>query len=211
MRQRIFIFTIMLLFFFSCKGQAQSSNSSIVFADTTKPFKKEIPTYKNGRVNIFYELAKTKQKQLGLDSLEKGFDNLQIRVWYDFALVRERILVIITNKDTVWTATIYYLNVDWDGKTETILSKRIKQVTPKSGWAAFSKKILDLQIITLPNQDDVKDYGRGFDGRTYNVEVATKNQYRFYCYWEPQANQNKHWQAKNMADILDLFEKEFAL
>ena len=210
MRQTIFILTITLFFFVSCKGQKQS-NSTNAFVDTTKPFKKEIPKYKNGDVSIFYELAKAKQSQLGLDSIENGFENLQIRVWYDFALVRERKLVVIKNEGANWSATVYYLQVDWDGKTETILKKKIKQVKPKSGWTVFSKKLLDLQILTLPNQRDIKGYSLGTDGRTYNIEVATKNQYRFYGYWEPQEYQNKFWQAKNMSDILKLFETDLGV
>jgi hypothetical protein len=66
-------------------------------------------------------------------------------------------------------------------------------------------------VLSLPNQDDIPNYGNGTDGRTYNVEVATKNQYRFYGYWEPQEYQNKFWQAKNMADILKLFETELGV
>jgi hypothetical protein len=71
--------------------------------------------------------------------------------------------------------------------------------------------LLELKVLTLPHQFDVKGYGGGLDGRTYNVEVATKDQYRFYGYWEPQYYQNKFWQAKNMADILRLLEKELGL
>lgn len=198
-------------FFVACKGEESSTPQSLTFVDTTKPFKKEIPTFQNGGVDIFYELAKAKQKQLGLDSLENGFENLQIRVWYDFALVRERKLVVITNEDTTWTATVYDLQVDWDGRTESILIKKVKQVTPKSGWADFCKKLLDLKVLTLPNQDDIPNYGGGNDGRTYNVEVATKNQYRFYGYWEPQEHQDKFWQAKNMASILSLFKHELGV
>src|SRR5262245_31797975 len=130
MRNFFFLLTLTTYFFASCKEQTHYS-SPLAFIDTTKPFKKEIQTYQGGGVDLFYELAKAKQKQLGLDSLENGFDNLQIRLWYDFALVRERKLVVITNKDTNWTATVYDLQVDWDGRTETILSKKIKQVTPK--------------------------------------------------------------------------------
>jgi hypothetical protein len=210
MRQVIFILTITLFSFISCEGQALS-NSTTVFVDTTKPFKKEIPKYQNGTVSIFYELAKAKQNQLGLDSIENGFENLQIRVWYDFALVRERKLVVIKNEGTNWTATVYYLQVNWDGKTETILKKKIKQVMPKSGWTVFSKKLLDLQILTLPNQRDIEGYSLGTDGKTYNVEIATKNQYRFYGYWEPQEYQDRFWQAKNMTDILNLFETELGV
>lgn len=198
--------TIIIFSFAACNGQTKPINQPATFVDTNKTFKKEIPL-----VDIFYNLAKAKQKQLGLDSLENGFDNLQIRVWYDFALVRERRLVVITNKDTNWTATVYYLQVDWDGQTETILSKKVKQVIPKSGWSKFSKELLDLKVATLPSQDDIKGYRGGDDGRTYNVEVATKNQYRFYGYWEPQEYQTKFWQAKNMADILKLFEIELGV
>ena len=200
------LLTITLFLFASCKGQTNNANSPVTFIDTNKTFKKELPS-----ADIFYNLAKAKQKQLGLDSLENGYENLQIRVWYDFALVRERRLVVLTNKDTNWTATVYYLQVNWDGQTETILSKKIKQVIPKSGWTYFSKKLLDLKILTLPNQNEVPGYGGGFDGRTYNVEIATKNQYRFYGYWEPQEYKDKFWQAKNMADILALFQTELGV
>ena len=201
-----YFLTIIIFSFAACNGQTNHVIQPATFVDTNKAFKKEIPS-----VDIFYNLAKAKQNQLGLDSLENGFDNLQIRLWYDFALVRERRLVVITNKDTNWAATVYYLQVDWDGQTETILSKKVKQVIPKSGWAIFSKKLLDLKVVTLPSQDDIKGYSGGDDGRTYNVEVATKNQYRFYGYWEPQEYQSKFWQAKNMADILKLFETELGV
>jgi len=203
--------TIIVCILSACNGQTNTDNQPAIFVDTTKPFKKEIPTYSDGGVSIFYELAKTRQKQLGLDSLENGFDNLQIRLWYDFSLVRERKLVVITNKDINWTATVFDFQVDWNGHTETILSKNVKQVTPKSGWQDFSKKLFSLNVLTLPNQHDIPNYGGGADGRTYNVEVATKNQYRFYGYWEPQDYQDMFWQAKNMADILKLIEDELGV
>jgi hypothetical protein len=177
-------------------------------SDSTPSFKREIPTYIGGNVDIFYQLAKDRQKQLGLDTLENGFHDLQIRVWYNAALVREQRLVIITNKDTSWTADIYDFQVDLGDKTQTIISKQISQVSPKSGWPTFSKKLLDLRIMTLLNQDDVEGYSAEKDGRTYSVEVATKNQYRFYSYWEPQGYKDKFLEAKYMTDILNLFETE---
>ncbi|MES1197701.1 MAG: hypothetical protein ABUL41_00300, partial [Chitinophagaceae bacterium] len=146
-----------------------------------------------------------------LGSLENGFNNLQIRIWYDFSFVRERKLVIIKNVNSDWTATVYYLQVDWDGKTETILSKEIKQVFPRSGWSNFTKELLNLKILTLPDQNHIPDYDGGTDGSTYNIEVATKKQYRFYGYWEPQGYQHKFPEAKNMTEILKLFEKELGI
>jgi hypothetical protein len=208
MRNFNFILTLTVLSFAACKGRTISSTVDTPFVDTTKPFKKEIP---NGGADVFYTLAKTKQKQLGLDSLESGFDNLQIRIWYDYSLVKERKLVIITNKNSSWSATVYNLQVNWDGQTETILSKEVRNVIPKSGWSDFSKKLLSFKVLTLPNMYDIQGYGGGDDGRTYNVEVATKNQYRFYGYWKPQQYQDKFCQAKNMAEILKLLEQELGV
>ena len=62
--------------------------------------------------------------------------------------------------------------------------------------------------MTLPNQDDVEGYSGGKDGRTYSVEVATKNLYRFYSYWEPQGCEDRFWQAKKMTEIIKLLEAE---
>jgi hypothetical protein len=210
MRQSSYILIAMSFALWSCKDRTHT-NMPVTFVDTTKSFKKEIPKYQSGEADIFYKLAKTKGKQLGLDSLENGFDNLQIRVWYDFSFVSDRKLVSIKNSDTNWTATIYALQVDWDGRTETILSKTVKQVSPKSGWASFTTKLLDLKVLTLPDQNDIPGCYIGADGCSYNVEVATKNQYRFYGYWEPQMYQNKFWQTKSMADILKLFEEELGV
>ena len=49
---------------------------------------------------------------------------------------------------------------------------------------------------------------RWTDGVTYNVEIATKKQYRFYGYHLPDKFENKFWQAKNMTGILSLLSAE---
>jgi hypothetical protein len=192
----------------TCKGQPERTSPAFAFIDTVQSFTKEIPVYKDGDSSIFYALAKNKQRQLGLDSLEGGFDGLQIRVWYDFSFVRNRPLVIIINKDKEWTAAVYDLTIDWDGVKETIVSKQVRHVTPKSGWDIFAKKLLELKVVTLPDQDEIPDYGGGLDGNTYNVEIASNSRYRFYGYWEPEHYREKIWQARNIADMIKLFEQE---
>ena len=199
-----FFLALIVLLFIGCESPKSSNEQTQIFIDTAKSFKKEIPIFDDGKYDLFYLLAKNKQKQLGLDSIENGFDNLQIRVWYEFSRVLERRLVIITNKDTAWTATVYNMKVISD----EIISKEIIQMTPKSGWPYFVKKLLDLKIVTLPSMVNIVGDEGGKDGKTFNVEVATKNQYRFYTYWEPHDYQNKFWQAKNMAEIIDLLKTE---
>jgi hypothetical protein len=39
------------------------------------------------------------------------------------------------------------------------------------------------------------------DGVDFNIEIASKYQYRFYGYHSPEYFQGKFWQAKNMTQI----------
>ena len=63
--------------------------------------------------------------------------------------------------------------------------------------------------MTLPDRNDISAYISDIDGCSYEVELATQNKYRFYDYWAPEVNQDKHWQANNMLKILELIETEF--
>jgi hypothetical protein len=204
----IFFCTLLL----SCKEQEnapiQNFPSKI---DTAVSFQKEIPTYEDGGVSIFYELKKQKEKQLKLDSLELGFDSLQIRIWYDYALLTNRELIVIKRTNGKWAADHYNLEVGWDAfkNTEKIKATEVKAVTPKSGWNNFINELLSLKIMTLPNMDDIPGLVDGWtDGVTYNVEIATNRQYRFYGYHLPDKFEDEFWQARNMTLILSLISTE---
>jgi hypothetical protein len=171
-------------------------------------FKKEIPIRENGS----YDLKKQKEKQLQLDSLESGFNSLQIRIWHDYSLVTKRELIIIKKVKDQWTGKYYDMKVDWDAfkDTETITSSKSELIAPNSGWNNFTKKLFELNIKTLPNMADIPGLINDWDdGSTYNIEIATKNQYRFYSYHEPDKFEDKYWQAKKMVEILNLVSSEF--
>jgi len=201
-----FLTTIILLtIFLTTQGQTNG--------DTTN-FISEIPTWGDGRPDLFFSLDQQKGKQLSLEDLQTGFDSLQIRIWYDYSLFSFRELLVISRTSSTWTASIYTLTVDWDASnlTETVKTKKHRTANPKNGWDNFIKNLIALQIMTLPNMHDIPGLHDGWtDGITYNVEVATKNIYRFYGYHLPDKFQDKYWQAKNMVDILKLVEKEFGI
>ena len=48
----------------------------------SRGFIKEIPTFGDGKPDLFYRLSQQKAKQLKLENLENGYDSLQIRIWY---------------------------------------------------------------------------------------------------------------------------------
>ena len=207
-RSLVFPGLLIAIFFADCSSKKQPVFKN-AFVDTLKGFKKDIPINKYGQYVSFYREDKEMQKLLGLDSLEDGFNALQIRVWYNL-FGKERRMVEITNKDSVWSAAVYIFRGRTENGTTAIASKEINQVTPASGWAYFSKRLLDLKILTLPHSFDIDGYAMAspFDGDIYSVELATKNQYRFYDYGNPAMLDRSFWQAKNMVDILQLFKDE---
>ena len=49
------------------------------------------------------------------------------------------------------------------------------------------------------------------DGCSVSIEIATRKVYRCYGYANPDFYVQRHWQAKNIVDILRLVNKEFRL
>ena len=186
----------------SCNGQNKSEDGE---------FKIEIPSYSNGELDLFYKLTKQKSEQLELDDLTKGYDSLQIRIWYDYSLINHRELIVFKYHNSKWWGYHYNLEVNWNSSnlSETIEKFDKEFIFPKTDWENFIAELLKKKILELPNMDDIKgleDYWT--DGITYNVEIGTKDKYRFYSYHLPNKFLN-FWQAKNMMEILDIVQSEF--
>lgn len=209
------ILSVVLLFFVSCKERDNSFNIQIT--DTSKTFKREIPVYTEGRskgdTDYLFKVIKQDASALKLDFIENGFDFVQIRVWLGHSLAVKRNVVVLKQTSGKWLGQIItysYGHDDINGK-EFISNKEVEDVDPKSGWANFIKVLMDLQILTLPNGQDLKDYNScgGADGIDYFFEMATPKKYRFFYYCNPDENSNQFWQVKNVVEFSNLLEKEF--
>ena len=204
--KNVVILSTFILVFLGCKDNHNSQDSLYQFkhpTDTT--FKKEIPT-----TGYSYKSDKYKEKQLGLENLESGFETLQIRLWVDYALYKGKELYTIKNKNGKWSAEFYKMMTERTEKGEdSIVSKEIKNVTPKSGWDSLLTNLLNLKIATLPNMDNIPGLVDMIDDEVdFNIEIASKYQYRFYGYHSPEYFQDKFWQAKNMTQIVKLIREE---
>jgi len=184
--------------FTSCKDENNPARR-ITELNTADTFLFEFPNRRGVFDSSFYKNNLLTQKSLGLQMLEKGFDSIQIRLWYGGAMVGQR-LVILTNKNKKWNAEISKiitevrpgfedtLNVDfWD---QYYLERTIEYKTPKSGWNNFIKKLFNLHILSLPDQENIEDFKEEsiMDGVGVTVEIATKKVYRLYNLSNPDIN-----------------------
>lgn len=190
-------------------------------------FKKEIPKNKNGDTSVFYKIIQKKVSLLSLDSLQNGFDSLEIRIWTTCSELIYYNLIVIKKSNSNWTATEFILT-DW-GQTinkdsvkmmrirkldpeynkDTVEIIKVRNLMPIGGWDKFLIKLFALKIMTLPNMNDIPGLlDTWSDECTYSIELATKNEYRFYNYHCPHNFQDKFWQAKNMVQINKLIREE---
>jgi len=204
-RQTILIFFI-IFFGISCSSTDQNKNF-ISESIQTKKNRKEIPL--RNQSESFRNLKNTIEKFIPLESLEKGFDKEEIRIWFANSSNKEQ-LVILRNIRDKWTAELYSLTYNYDSITNKLISisKIVYPKIPKSGWKSFISQLFALDISYLPDMEKIDNYQIGYDGKTITIEFANKTDYRFSSYWEPKAYQLTIPEAKKVVLISELLEKE---
>jgi hypothetical protein len=204
----IVIFELFYFFLFSCNTKSKrldSQNGQNL--KTSANIICEIPIDKKGRYSIDYREDKIIASLLNLDSLEIGYDSLQIRIWFDYSLAIKKHLVVIKNNLSKWSSELYTYTYNSKGKSVEI--KKTEPLTQVTDLQRLKEQLFALQIMNLPNAETIPDLEGGLDGTTYNIEIATKKSYRYYSYWSPETTQNEHWQSNNMVKIIELLEHEF--
>jgi hypothetical protein len=93
--------SIVMLFvwlFYSCESHVikieNLENSDTISRDIPKGFQNKTTRDKNNTLN----------NALGLNTLENGFDGLQIRIWRGYIVKDTGQLFILTNKNSKWSA-----------------------------------------------------------------------------------------------------------
>jgi hypothetical protein len=211
--------------FTSCKDENNPARR-ITELNTADTFLFEFPKRDRIGDSFWYMRKASFEKSLGLQSLEKGFDSIQIRLWYeDFSTGRR--LIILSNSNKGWKAEVSTINTDDnpnfkgdeinranpDFLEEYIVTRTIESKMPKSGWDKFIKKLFNLNILTLPDEGKVTaiDQGSGTDGWSITVEIATKKVYRYYNYSNPDYFYRQAEEARNINHILVFVDEEFGL
>jgi hypothetical protein len=187
-----------------CAAKSQTSN--VEGSNRKHGFTLDIPKNNKGNTDFFYRLLGNRRKFLHLDSLEHGFDSIQIRIWFNYSLARTKHLFVFKFTNDSWSGMLFEMQLEYDSRAdfEKLVSKKVKTIRPHSGWKNFSTKLLALDIKTLPNESN-----GGLDGVSYCVEVATRDMYRFYRYWSPETTSSVNLNSRKMHSVIELLEREF--
>lgn len=180
-------------------------------------FTKEIPTFTTGKmkdsIDWIYDYFKKQTSEIGLSSIENGYNGLQIRIWLNHWLAINRHLIILKYMDSVWSGEVVTLTYAYNDSLQEhyIAKKEFKNITPKNGWDRFIELLAKQKILDLPNMNRLPGYDAGDDGIDYVFEIAAPNKYRMYHYWEPSSFKDKFWQAENVLNIGNLLNEELSI
>lgn len=156
---------------------------------------------------------KNLESWLGLESLEKGTDSIQIRVFQGCALDSDWLLLVLNHTGKKWIAEVSWVKDRSNLEKEEVdsMSRKVSVDSPISGWKNFINNLFDLRILSIEDERIIpkEEYITPTDGCGMAVEVATKNVYRTYAYNNPKIQSKKYWQVVNINAIIKLLYKEF--
>ncbi len=168
---------------------------------------------KLGRITKQDLLLKKMERAAGLDFLDSGYADLQIRILYSITLDDRVQNFILKRHKGKWNAIIniwkYGFGKNDNAEIPHFISAKVYEVYPESDWETVFKKLNELGIFSLPDEDNL-DQQRPSpnDGDGYSVEIATKNMYRNYGYSNPSSLDDV-WQIKKFLEIMKLLHNEF--
>ena len=161
---------------------------------------------------------KEESKLFGLLNLQKEeflFKDIEIRLWRFSAFGERDVVFILSKKKEVWSAKMSQRMIDQKNIASNIPNKirfakyfRRKLEIPKSGWDRLLQKLLDAEILTLPDGSEVNVLPVP-DGWGFVVETKVENKYRAYNYNGPEVYEDIP-EAQQMVKII-IISEEFNL
>lgn len=154
----------------------------------------------------FFEALEERTTAVNLPNLRTVVlpeDDLEVRFWYERLEIISGVVIRRTGEQ--WSA-------NWIYQREDHIPSSAKLVTldpPKSGWEIFWKNLVDIGVLTLPDQPRPQCPTEALDGISYIVETNVDRKYRTYMYSNPHLM--KCSEAKQMLKLEKTIRDEFSL
>lgn len=195
----------------SCRNSALDRINKHLSIYNSNTFISDIPV-RFKEPGVVKKLKQDRERTLGLMSLENGSSNFQIRIWDESENNLGRVIVI-NNINKKWSAEIYKYRYVSTGTffRDSVSGEKFPLNSPKSGWNPFLNKLLDYEIMTIPDFSKITDYNLEADEYGVTVEISKKNFYRIYEQTAPYIRQKQYQYSKQIVSILETINKEFNL
>jgi len=202
MRFHTFYISILILSIFSCYRN-----------DSDSKFTKDLSEDKFGKPAFGYERLNEKLELLNLDNATNGYDSLLIRIWYEPQLWMTTEVIELKYNSKKWSGKHIEFRQSYIEGTDSIKQEKIvNDIIPKNGWEHLINQLYENDITSLPNMMSIQGLEDGWtDGVCYNVEISSKNFYRYYSYHLPEYFQDKFEDPRKMVEILNIIETEFGV
>jgi len=219
---------IISFLFLSCNQKDDSAEPNeyaakfITELNTSDTFRYEFPKNRDGLFDSsLYKHHLFDIAALNLKSLEKGFDSIQIRIFYGGSFVGHRLVIFKCINDT-WGGEISEITYDnnpafdeesKDYYKQFLPNRTIEYKKPKSGWNKFVQKLFSYNLLTIPDELSIDGFTNdsSSDRNGILIEIATKNVYRAYTSQEMDIINKVFPEIQNVSRILKLIDDEFSL
>jgi hypothetical protein len=143
-----------------------------------------IPKYKNGEPTFWYKWENERAEKLKLDDLRRTNYSIYFRLSTD-----NQVLDIYSKDGQTFDGqlTIYTSSYDQEQK------KKSKFYSSKASLTRdTARQIIDLfeNIKDIPTDSEIEGWRPGTDGKTYIIQLATRDKYSFKTYWTPDSFEN---------------------
>lgn len=170
------------------------------------------------------------EKQISIADLKTSDKDVDLRIFLDRGITNGGHVIQIISKNNGWTGTKYdYLLKMKKGTVTDKITKVSKTDLKSNDWDSLWTQLEKLDILTLPNQDDIKDKlrkevttkrGKGYevlnvmDGSSYDLTIKKGQILSSYSFHSPWTYSQKYpdvEEVRKYSDIISTLEKEFKI
>lgn len=152
-------------------------------------------------------------RRLELPPIKKGFDSIQIRIWFfsDGELPKTDLIILKNNKS--WKGIHYCFNLkDYEFYDTAKLENINKKQLFTDQWNQLMKTLMENNFKKLPDYSVVNNYPLVSVQRAgITIEFADVNQYRLYSYIAPIYFQDKLVEQHQIRNIITAICSTFSL
>ena len=143
---------------------------------------------------------------LNLTPINQSVDSFEIRIWVSSVFV-ENDLIILKYDDSSWqTQKIRY----YESEDGVLHSKNEKIVKPNIDFPLLIDSLRAMQLDKLISQKQIPNFiDNVADGVTYDLEIATKDNYKLLTYHCPEYFGKSEVNNKKFVDFIKLMDRYY--